>query len=47
MADEKKALEDIAHALLDIRDQLSEIREALQKTVDFLEDFRLPPQARI
>jgi len=47
MVDDKKALEEIAQTLLDIRDQLSGIREALQKIADFLEDFRLPPQARI
>ena len=46
MADDKKALEEITDVLIDIRDQIAEIKEALQKIVVHLEDYQLPPQAR-
>ena len=48
MADDKKALEEIATALSGIEKQLSEINDVLQRIAHYLEDQQqLPPQARV
>jgi chaperonin cofactor prefoldin len=48
MADDKKAIEEMATALSGIENQLSEINEVLQRIAHILEDQQqLPPQARI